>query len=1036
MADQETLGSLYFDLDVRDKTAGTTLRTTGQGFDDYERKAKNAQGTTKGFDSTLKNMALGMLGANGIVAALQTAKRVISENITEALNLNAAMGEVSTLFDSTTSTIATMTNEVQALAGRYGQDSGGLASALYQTISAGVDAAESIKFLETATKAAVGGVATTEQAVDALTSTLNAFGLDTEEVGNVADSFFTTIKFGKTTMSELSSSIGMIAPMASAVGASVDEMNASLATLTKSGLSTAEAGTALRGIFNAIIKPQEQALEAAKLLNVEWGVKGVESAGGFANFMQILNEKTEGSSEILSQLFPDVRGLNGALILAGQGSEEFAEGMELMADKTGNADEALQKISDTMAHRYKQRVETIKQITMDAGGAIASFFDKILIGWEGIGIALSGNESALERLREQVRRIEGGDEVELTPEQRAEAEKERNKKKEDAERRKRESKERMKELEERYAQLKKNLEVEKDHSKVLKELEKINDEIAQAIRDRMEAENDIAQMSIEMSIKEKEEIAKNEDEKKVIRKRANDEVLQQKIQMFSMERDYQLEVLAMETEARMEMVKGNQEALDEIEQMYIVKSQLIGQTWTQNVANATINASKTDKQIFRADIDIQEKMDTSFDRSVHGFETAMTAANKVISEDFKKGIIDNLGEIVGELGGSLDEVLGGVLGEDYGGIVGILTGAFEFGWNIGEAIYNAVNEEEIIAEKQKEAANKMLDAADSFSQATYDYLWDKGYYHLEGRSYNELEEMQQDLEDRQVEAYKNLGIGGDIAPAQLARLAALLEDEEEADLFKTLMEGYSGKNTAHRTHAEAKKIYGEGSEIPYLLYHISKRSEETGDQLYDPLMDVLYGSDYREPLREIQEKQNEMIDRRTVDTEPYLEPSLINHQTFSQAEEEIGALKSGGKITDLQYAEYLWRAAQYFWQDIDPERYWTLKYNYENELAKSKGTNDNVKTPEEEALPVFDDGGISTGPALVGLDYQPELHLPLSKPDRIAEILSGIGSMGGGQIGGVAKIEVYLDKTLSGKAMDTTLGEMLSIRNRSQGLGL
>lgn len=332
------IAELFVTLGLNDKalksgTKGATTALSGLG--------KQAVATAAGF-----------IGAGSLQAAVSGVGRAIGDSVKRFAALETAMAEVSTLVNTSEVDMDELRKGVLKLSTAYGEDAGGLTNALYQTISAGIPASEAIKFLGVASAAAIGGVTDTKTAVDALTSGLNAYGLDASKVEEVSDSLFTTIRLGKTTMAELSPVIGQVAPLAAAAGVSLDEMNAALATMTLAGLSTAEAGTGIRGMLNALIKPTKDAQKASKLLGIEWGIDGVKAAGGFANFIRKLSVATGGSTKALAKLFPEIRGLNGALILTGKGLDNFSGAMDDMAEKTGATAEAAEKMKDTISFKW------------------------------------------------------------------------------------------------------------------------------------------------------------------------------------------------------------------------------------------------------------------------------------------------------------------------------------------------------------------------------------------------------------------------------------------------------------------------------------------------------------------------------------------------------------------------------------------------------------------------------------------------------------------------------------------------------------
>ena len=125
-----------------------------------------------------------------------------------------AVAEVSTLVDTTTFDMKGLTNAALDQAAAFGNVQGQV-KAYYQIISAGASDLETATgILEAANKLAVGGVTDIATAADGLTSVLNAYGNKVAGATAVSDALFTAMKAGKTTIGELSSSLGQVAPLA------------------------------------------------------------------------------------------------------------------------------------------------------------------------------------------------------------------------------------------------------------------------------------------------------------------------------------------------------------------------------------------------------------------------------------------------------------------------------------------------------------------------------------------------------------------------------------------------------------------------------------------------------------------------------------------------------------------------------------------------------------------------------------------------------------------------------------------------------
>ena len=95
-----------------------------------------------------------------------------------------------------------MSDELLQLSVNSGQALDVLTKGLFDTVSAGIDAAKATEFLGVASRLAIAGVTDVSVATDGLTSAINAYGLSADDANLVASKFFTAQKRGKTTVKD------------------------------------------------------------------------------------------------------------------------------------------------------------------------------------------------------------------------------------------------------------------------------------------------------------------------------------------------------------------------------------------------------------------------------------------------------------------------------------------------------------------------------------------------------------------------------------------------------------------------------------------------------------------------------------------------------------------------------------------------------------------------------------------------------------------------------------------------------------------
>lgn len=338
-------------------------RTIKRNLDDI---AKSGDKTTKSVDNASKSfdkLHKAIIAIGGATAALIFFNRAISM----ANEFSKSVAELSTLLDDTTGSMNALSMAAKQQAVIFGSQPVEQSRALYQIISAGASSAsEAIETLNASNKLAVGGVTNVAIAADGLTSVLNAYGDKVRGATDVSDSLFVAMRAGKTTIEELASGLGKVAPLAATLNVQFDELTASVAALTKGGISTQESITGVRAILAAVAKPTKEASDAAKELGINFSAAGIQTLG-FQGFIEDLVEKTGGSTETLAQLFGGVEALVPILALSGEAGRSFNQILEDMGQKAGATEVAFNKIADSPAFKIDRLISAISTKMLEWG---------------------------------------------------------------------------------------------------------------------------------------------------------------------------------------------------------------------------------------------------------------------------------------------------------------------------------------------------------------------------------------------------------------------------------------------------------------------------------------------------------------------------------------------------------------------------------------------------------------------------------------------------------------------------------------------
>jgi len=277
---------------------------------------------------------------------------------------------VTNLLGGTAETTKKFTGELLALSQRVPQSVDNLADSLFDVVSAGVSAGDSIAFLETASKLAVAGVTDTKTAVDGLTSAINAYGMDSGDAMAVADMFFAAQVEGKTTIAELGNTIGSVAPIANAAGEAFGDLLGDVTALTKQGIKTDEAVTGVRAAFSSIIKPAKESADMAAKLGIDFSTTAIKS-GGLVGVLKEVQRATGGNVEEIAKLFPNIRALNAVIALSKNDFKDLEKAQLAVKDSTEVVDAAVKNQMDTMAAQFTLFKNQVTVLSHEMIGVLA-----------------------------------------------------------------------------------------------------------------------------------------------------------------------------------------------------------------------------------------------------------------------------------------------------------------------------------------------------------------------------------------------------------------------------------------------------------------------------------------------------------------------------------------------------------------------------------------------------------------------------------------------------------------------------------------
>ena len=301
-----------------------------------------------------------------------------------------------------------ISDELDAVRKEFGISGAEATKGYYDIISAGASqGSEALEQLTAATKLAKAGNTDLGAAIDVVTSGINIFGDNGETAASITDKLFLAVKFGKTTVEELGTTFGYVAPVIDAAGLSMADYAASMATVTAGGIATKQATTGMKAVLSNLIKVTPKAAKKAKELGLDFGVSALK-AKGLVGVMQDVADATGGDVTQLGHLFDSIEAINAVAVLTSDtGLANLERNFNAMTDSAGTTEEALSKVEDTTSFNFGKFNESMSIMSRSIGeavvpgllklaeslGPVVDFFAELIEQEPGIilvGVAIAG----------------------------------------------------------------------------------------------------------------------------------------------------------------------------------------------------------------------------------------------------------------------------------------------------------------------------------------------------------------------------------------------------------------------------------------------------------------------------------------------------------------------------------------------------------------------------------------------------------------------------------------------------------------------
>lgn len=212
---------------------------------------------------------------------------------------------------------------------------------------------------------------------DIVTDALTAFGLQASDSGHFADVLAAASNNANTNVSMLGGSFKYVAPVAGALGYSIEDVSVALGLMANSGIKAEQAGTSMRAMLSRLASPTKDVNDAFAALGIT-AADAIQNADGsmkpFSETMQILREKMSGLDEATkASVASGIAGqeaMSGLLAIVNASDSDF----DRLTAAIANADGTAKNMADTMNNNLSGAVTILKSACEGLGISIYETF--------------------------------------------------------------------------------------------------------------------------------------------------------------------------------------------------------------------------------------------------------------------------------------------------------------------------------------------------------------------------------------------------------------------------------------------------------------------------------------------------------------------------------------------------------------------------------------------------------------------------------------------------------------------------------------
>lgn len=292
-----------------------------------------------------------------------------------------AMSGVKTVTGGTSESIGQLEAKAMTLGSTTKYSATEAANAMYFMGSAGWSTGEIMSGLEAVTTLATAADVDLATASEFCTSTMAAFGLTADQTSQFTDVLAVAAAKTNTDVTGMGAAMKYVAPVAGALGYSVQDTALAIGLMSNAGIKGEQAGTSLRASLSSLISPSTEAAGVMQQL----GINMTDSSGKALPFNQVLgnlrtsfsglseDQKVQAASTLFGQ-----EAMSGMLAVINASDEDFNGLQTSLQNSDGAAKDMVTTMGDNAPSKIEQMKAKINTLQIALGGKLAPAIEGVL----------------------------------------------------------------------------------------------------------------------------------------------------------------------------------------------------------------------------------------------------------------------------------------------------------------------------------------------------------------------------------------------------------------------------------------------------------------------------------------------------------------------------------------------------------------------------------------------------------------------------------------------------------------------------------